>query len=112
MNCPILMSEEFWMNSHLSMARFYGGIHYTTDGVPRYYIIVNKDGLTLHELSDPTNPHYVDGDKKAIPKGEPADLVLAEFVPAYRKLGRMRFLEILNKYPHATELDLLTIMNQ
>lgn len=44
---PICMTEEYWANSQLSIARHYGGI---TIG-RNMYIIVNKDGLDIFTLS-------------------------------------------------------------
>ena len=32
----------------------------------------------------------------AIPPGEPVDLVLVEWIPIYKKLGRDRFIEIID----------------
>ena len=88
----IIMAEEYWANSHLSVARYYGGIKLNGDE----YKIVNKDGITLEELSDPHSKHYV-REGKAIPAGEPADLVLNEWIPIYRKLGREKTIELVKK---------------
>lgn len=69
---PICMAEEYWANSYFSVARYYGGIQMNQYS----YKIVNKEGITIFELSDPENEHYVgDGDEQAIKPGEPADLV-------------------------------------
>lgn len=86
----IIMTEEYWANSHLSVARYYGGIK--VNG--HEYKIVNKDGITLEELSDPRSEHYVK-EGKAIPPGEPADLVLKEWIPVYRKLGREKMIRLV-----------------
>lgn len=86
----IIMTEEYWMNSQFSVARFYGGIVFRK----KQYYIVNKDGITLHELSDPTSPHYVQ-EGKAIPPGEPADLVQTDWIPVYKALGRKKTFEIV-----------------
>lgn len=88
----IIMTEEYWASSHLSVARYYGGIKLSGDE----YKIVNKDGITLEELSDPRSEHYVK-EGKAIPAGEPADLVLKEWIPIYRKLGREKTIELIKK---------------
>ena len=78
-NSPILMAEEYWRNSQLSVARFYGQAR-----VFGYeFVIVNKYGQTLFETS--------------IPPGDPADLVRRDFVPYYKKLGRERFISILKE---------------
>jgi hypothetical protein len=88
------MTEEYWANSQFSVARYYGGIQING----KIYKIVNKQGATIFELSNPNSPYYVgDGDKKAIEPGEPADLVMEEWIPIYKKLGRDRFIEIVKK---------------
>lgn len=94
---PILMEEGYWMNSHLSIARHYGGYIYNDCE----YLIVNKFGITLKELSDKSSPHYVgDGDDvKAIPPGEPADLVKTDWIPVYKTLGREKFIEYIETHP-------------
>ena len=92
MKNPALFTEEYWANSQLSVARYYGGC--TLNG--KEYKIVNKDGITVEELSTPQSKNYTGNGKYAIPPGEPADLVLEEWIPVYRKLGRegvMRLLE-------------------
>ena len=86
----VIMTEEYWANSQLSIARYYGGIK--LDG--NEYKIVNKDGVTLEELSNPSSKHYA-GDGMAIPPGEPADLVRKDWIPIYRKLGRDRTIELV-----------------
>ena len=50
---PICMAEEYWADSYFSVARYYGGINMEP------YKIVNKEGITIFELSDPENEHYV-----------------------------------------------------
>lgn len=47
---PICMAEEYWANSHFSVARYSGGIK----AFGHEYLIVNKQGATLFELSDRT----------------------------------------------------------
>ena len=44
---PLIMTEEYWANSQLSIARYYGGITF----MGHRYLIVNKDGKDLFELS-------------------------------------------------------------
>lgn len=90
----IIMTEEYWANSQFSVARYYGGIQIGG----KSYKIVNKQGATIFELSDPDSPYYVgDGVKKAIEPGEPADLVLEEWIPIYKKLGRERTIECVKQ---------------
>ena len=86
----VIMTEEYWANSYLSIARYYGGIKVNGDE----YKIVNKDGTTLEELSDPRSKHYVKEGKAILP-GEPADLVRKDWIPIYRKLGRNKTIELV-----------------
>lgn len=89
---PILMVEEYWVNSQLSIARYYGQIKFNG----HIYVIVNKHGETLFEIS---MRMYKEGrDGKAIPPGEPADLVLLEWVPVYKRLGRDRVIELIENH--------------
>jgi len=80
----IIYPQEYWMNSHLSIARFYGGA--IING--KEYIIVNKEGVSMRELADKAKIGDV-----LIPAGEPADLILKEWQPIYRTLGRDAFIE-------------------
>lgn len=82
----IIYPEEYWMNSQLSIARHYGGCIINDKG----YIIVNKEGVSMRELADKAKIGYV-----LIPAGEPADLILKEWQPIYRALGRDAFIEHL-----------------
>lgn len=93
MNTPIIMTEEYWSNSQLSVARYFGGVKLNG----KEYKIVNKQGITLEELSNPTSEHYNVNGKYAIPPGEPADLVQEDWLPVYRSLGRDRTFELLKK---------------
>ena len=87
-NAPLLMTEEFWENSQLSIARYYGEI--ILDG--RKYIIVDKLGRDLFECSAIADK---EGREKAIEPGEPADLILSTLRFAYRKLGRDRIISLI-----------------
>jgi len=79
----ILLTEEAWMNSHLSVAKYAGGVSVTGEnGEKHILLIVNKDGKDLTQTG--------------IPPGEPADLVDKEFIPLYKKLGRDKFIEVVN----------------
>lgn len=84
------MDEEYWANSQFSIARYYGGVNING----KQFIIVNKEGKDIYECSLEADR---EGREKAIPPGEPADLVLNDFVPYYRKLGRDEFLRILTE---------------
>ena len=88
---PILMTEEYWLNSQFSLVRFYGGCKINGED----YSIVDKDGTTLLELSD----------GMAIEPGEPADLIMNKAIPAYKKLGRQRFIELLKAGKSLIEIN-------
>lgn len=105
---PIIITEEYWMNSIFSVARIFGGMTYND----QEYLIVNKDGITLMELSNPHSKHYV-GDyvDMAIPPGEPADMVMKEWVPVYKILGRDRVLQMAkDKTPLVEALKIIKEM--
>ena len=102
---PICMTEEFWINSQLSIARYYGRIKF--DG--HEYYIVDKLGRDLWECSMAADRA---GSDKAIPPGEPADLVRKDFIIYYRKLGREKFLEVLKDNPTAPDKKLLAIYKE
>ena len=89
-NAPLLMTEEFWANSQLSIARYYGEI--TFNG--RKYIIVDKHGRDIYECSEIAER---EGRDKSIEPGEPADLILSTLRFAYRKLGRDRIIELIKQ---------------
>lgn len=101
---PICMSEEFWANSHFSIARYYGRIK-----VGGYeYIIVNKEGEDIFECSIEADKA---GREKAIEPGEPCDLCRMDFVKTYRRLGRDKFLAVLKEHPQASDKELEKIFN-
>lgn len=102
---PICMTEEFWIDSQLSIARFYGRVKF---GGHEYYI-VDKLGRDLWECSMAADRA---GSDKAIPAGEPADLVRKDFIPYYRKLGRDKFLEVLKANPTTPDKELMAICKE
>ena len=87
-NAPLLMTEYFWANSQLSIARYYGEIIFAG----RKYIIVDKHGRDIYECSAIADK---EGREKAIEPGEPADLIISTLRFAYRKLGRERIIELV-----------------
>lgn len=94
MKLPILMPEEDRSKGFFSTARIYGGM--TWNG--QQYLIVNKEGTTIMELSNPHSRYYVgDGAEHTIPPGEPADMVMKEWVPIYKALGRDKVIELTAK---------------
>lgn len=86
MTNPILFTEEQWANSQLSIVRHFGRIKFNGDE----YIILNKDGKDIFERSWEADLQGLD---KAIPAGEPCDLVNVKYCKEYRKLGREKFME-------------------
>lgn len=96
---PVCMEEEYWANTQLSIARYYGCIKFS--GFE--YYIVNKEGKDIFELSVEAEKA---GREKAIEPGEPADLCRKDFIPFYRKLKREAFINVLkeNRYSSDTEL--------
>ena len=104
---PICMSEEYWANSQLSIARYYGGCKFNDHD----YEIVNKHGITLRQLSDPDSKHYV-VDGMAIAPGEPADLVRTDFIHFYKKLGRDKFVETLKQHQQTPDKELKKIYKE
>ncbi len=94
----ILITKESWLNSQLSIARFYGGIILTgADGKKHDYLVVNSKGST----------DWVHIDEK-----EPADLVDKRFIPYYQKLGRDRFLQVLRDNPQADHKTIVQAMKR
>lgn len=100
---PLIMTEEFWANSQLSVARYYGGIEFQG----REYIICDKTGRDIFQLSAIAHRQ---GKQKAIEPGEPADLVLKSLLPAYRKLGRDRIIALIEQ--GKTEKEIKAIARQ
>lgn len=84
------MTEEYWMNSQISFARHYGRIKLNG----KTYVIVNKEGKDIFQCSIEAEKL---GREKAIEAGEPADLVDERYVPIYRKVGRDKFIEMVDK---------------
>ena len=95
----ILMEEEFWRNSQFSIAKYYGRINVNIGGETIEYVIVNKEGKDIFECSSEAQKA---GRDKAIEPGEPADLVDKRYVPAYRKMGRKAFIEMIEGFNDLT----------
>ena len=106
---PICMAEEYWSTTYFSVARYYGGMQMNGHS----YKIVNKKGITVFELSDPDSKYYVgDGEKQAIPPGQPADLVREDFIPFYKKLGRDAFIKVLEENQRMSDTELKKIYKE
>ena len=99
-NAPLLMTEEFWSNSQLSIVRYYGEIVFAG----RKYIIVDKHGRDIYECSAIAERECRD---KAIEPGEPADLILSTLRFAYRKLGRDRIISLIKEGKTEDEIKAL-----
>ena len=93
------MTEEFWRNSQLSVARFYGQCRFGG----HQYIIVNEQGKDLFQLTAEAKRL---GRSTVIEPGRPADLLRSDFLTLYRQLGRNKFIEVLRFYPHADDKEL------
>ena len=83
---PLLMTQEYWKNTHFSIARFTGGVR--IDG--KEYIVVDRLGRSLYETS--------------IPDGATADLIYVGLQRSYKKLGREAIIEALNNGKTLTEI--------
>lgn len=95
----ILLTKESWMNSYLSVAKYSGGVQVTgEDGKTRTLLIVNKEGKDLTQVG--------------IPPGEPADLVDKEFIPLYKKLGRVLFIAIVEANSSVSRKELKAILTE
>ena len=95
----ILLTKESWMNSYLSVAKYSGGVQVTgEDGKTRTLLIVNKEGKDLTQVG--------------ISPGEPADLVDKEFIPLYKKLGRVLFIAIVEANPLVSRKELKAILTE
>lgn len=91
----ILMEEEYWQTSHLSIAKYYGEIRAKIGDETIDYVIVNKEGKDIFECSIEAEKA---GRAKTIDPGEPADLVDRRYVPAYRMMGRDAFINMIQEY--------------
>jgi len=87
---PLIITEEYWANSQLSIVRYYGHIRF----MGHEYVIVNKDGIDIFALSIMAEKQ---GKDKAIEPGEPCDLCLKSLVTSYHKLGRDRIIELVKQ---------------
>ena len=95
----ILFTKESWLCSQLSVAKYSGGVQIADeDGKKRTFLIVNKEGKDLNQVS--------------IPASEPADLVDKEFIPLYKKLGRTLFIGIVQANPLASRKELKDILTE
>jgi len=103
MNDPIMMTEEYWMNSPYSTIRHYG--RGRING--KVFYIVNKEGKDVWQCTAEAEKA---GRTKAIEPGEPCDLVREDFIPLYRKLGRDRFMQVLIGHPIMNDSEIKKIM--
>ena len=95
----ILFTKESWLRSQLSVAKYSGGVQIEDeDGKKRTFLIVNKEGKDLNQVSISAN--------------EPADLIDKEFIPLYKKLGRTLFIGIVQANPLASRKELKDILTE
>lgn len=87
---PLIITEDYWANSQLSVVRYYGHIRF----MDHEYVIVNKEGIDIFALS--IMAHKA-GKEKAIEPGEPCDLCLKSLVTSYHKLGRDKIIELVKE---------------
>lgn len=95
---PLLMTEEYWANTQLSVVRYYGRIKFNK----AEYIIVDKRGWDIFECSREAE---LLGRDKAIEPGEPCDLVWVGLVPAYMALGRDRIIDLVKSGKSFDEIE-------
>lgn len=95
----ILFTKENWLCSQLSVAKYTGGVQITgDDGKKRIFLVVNQEGKDLSQVS--------------IPAGDPADLADKEFIPLYKKLGRVLFIAIVEANLSASRKELKAILTE
>jgi len=85
----LIIPENHWANSQLSIARFCGRISINKE----LYVIVNKEGIDVYELSNPDSKHFVGEGNWIIPPGEPCDLCHEKVVPLYKLYHRDKVLQ-------------------
>jgi hypothetical protein len=95
MKQPILITEEYWANSRLSVVRYTGSMRW--NGV--VYVICNKEGKDIFQCSIEAEKA---GREMAIEPGEPCDLIDERYLPVYRKLGREKFIELIKEHQDLT----------
>ena len=70
-HCPFLMDPDVWLNSQLSVAKYYGGCSYNGVNyviVPSTCDMVRFDCLDIyHKFYEKDRPHY-DKEGKLVPK--------------------------------------------
>lgn len=84
---PLLMTQEYWTNTHYSIARHTGGVRING----KDYIVVDKFGRSLYETS--------------IPAGATADLIYVGLQKSYKELGRETIIAALNKGKTLSEIN-------
>lgn len=95
----ILFTKENWLCSQLSVAKYSGGVQITgADGKKRIFLVVNQEGKDLSQVS--------------FSAGDPADLVDKEFIPLYKKLGRVLFIAIVEANPSVSRKELKAILTE
>lgn len=97
-DAPIVMTEEFWASTHLSVVRYTGAISF--QGYD--YVVCDQYGHTIFEASVIA---HKEGRAMAIQPGEPCDLVRKGAVLAYRILGRERMIELLKEGKNLKQIN-------
>lgn len=97
----LLITEECWRNSPLSVVRHTGMCRIGE----QEYVIVDKLGRDIFECSAMAAR---EGRDKAIAPGEPADLIDVRLQKAYRKLGREGMIKLLEEGRTLEEINDIT----
>lgn len=97
-NTPLLIAEDYWANSNLSIVRRTGQCRFNG----QHFIIVDKHGRDIFECSLIAER---EGRDKAIEPGEPCDLIDIRLQKAYRRLGRDRIIELLKEGKTLSEIN-------
>lgn len=87
---PLLMEEDYWINTYYSIARHFGQITINKE----IYIVVDKLGRDLWECTEAAER---EGREKAIEPGEPADLIWIGLQKHYKRLKRDRIIQLLQE---------------
>lgn len=95
----VIFAKGFWLYSQLSVAKYAGGIDISEPGDDkRHFLIVDEKGQPFSG--------------NVYQKNTPADLVDENFIPLYKKLGRVLFLAIIQANPQASRKELKEILTE
>jgi hypothetical protein len=95
----VIFAKEFWLYSQLSVAKYAGGIDISEPGDGKHHFLI------VDEKGQPFSGNVYQ-------KNTPADLVDENFIPLYKKLGRVLFLAIIQANPQASRKELKEILTE